>query len=217
MELTAGQRKALFALVVVALTALGIFMFVPGARGARGVGRPPAGGHTPAARTPAGQARPSAASTSSRPAAAGISPSAAPDIYQWLPFSQAELASAAAVTTQFGAAYGTFSYSENAAAYVRPMQNLITPELSQALTQGYSVPGVAAQRTAQKQVSAGTAAITSLRAFGPSSVTFVVTISQEITATSGRSQVSTQYAVTVTGTGNDWQVNDIELASVGNS
>ena len=133
------------------------------------------------------------------------------------PFSQAELASAAAVVTQFGAAYGTFSYSENAAAYVKPMRNLITSELSQVLVQGFTMPGVAGQRTATKQVSAGTAAIASLRAFGPSSMTFVVTISQEITDTGGRSQVGTQYAVTATGTGNDWQVNDIELASAGNS
>jgi hypothetical protein len=59
--------------------------------------------------------------------------------------------------------------------------------------------------------------INSLRAFGPSSITFVVTISQEITATNGRNQVTAQYAVTVTSAGTGWQVNDIEQASAGNS
>jgi len=211
MELTSGQRKALFALVVAALTALGIYMFVPGARAARSDGSRPAATHSPIA-----PASPSAAPAASSPAPAATTPSA-PDIYQWLPFSQAELASAAAVVTQFSDAYGTFSYSENAAAYVNSMQNLITPELSQVLENAYTVPGVASQRASKKQVSTGRAVINSLRAFGPSSMTFVVTISQEITDTSGRSNLTTQYAVTVVGAGNSWQVNDIELSQAGNS
>jgi len=74
---------------------------------------------------------------------------------------------------------------------------------------------VARQRSAQKQVSAGSAVIDALRAFGPSSVTFVVTVDQKITGKSP-SQQSTQYAVTVTDAGGGWQVNDIQLASVGN-
>jgi len=215
MELTSGQRKALFALVVAALIALGIYMFVPGARAARAGAGIPASGHSPAppprpaAQTPA----PSAAPTLTSPAPAAT----APDIYQWLPFSQAGLTSAAAVVTQFGHAYGTFSYTENAAAYVRSMQNLITPELAQVLAADYSVPGVASQRNSQKQVSAGTAVIDSLQAFGHSSITFVVTISREITDTSGRSRASARYAVTVTGAGPSWQVNDIEQSGVGNS
>jgi hypothetical protein len=215
MELTSGQRKALFALVVVALTALGIYMFVPGARAAGNHGSPPAAARSPSAPA-ASSAAPTAAPTASSPAPAATTPSA-PDIYQWLPFSQPELASAAAVVTQFSAAYGTFSYSENAAAYVGSMRKLITPELSQVLQNGYSVPGVASQRASKKQVSAGTGVINSLRAFGPSSMTFVVTISQEITDTSGRSRLTGQYAVTATGVGRSWQVSDIQLASAGNA
>jgi hypothetical protein len=121
------------------------------------------------------------------------------------------------VVSEFSDAYGTWSYSQNARAYVATMRNLATAELSQVLAQDYSVPGVANARTRQKQVSAGSAVINSLRAFGSSSITFVVTIGQEITDTSGRSSVSAQYAVTVTSVGNGWQVNDIELASAGNS
>jgi hypothetical protein len=215
MELTSGQRKALFTLVVAALAALGIYMFVPGARGASGASRPPAASHSPAAPA-APSATPSAAPAASRPAPAAAG-TPVPDIYQWLPFDQAELGSAAAVATQFSAAYGTFSYSENAAAYAASMRSLIVPALSQVLASSYSVPGVATQRVSKKQVSAGTAVISSLSAFGSSSITFVVAITQQITDTSGRSQLTGQYSVTVTGTGNDWQVNDIELAGSGNS
>jgi hypothetical protein len=215
MDLTSGQRKALFVLVVLALLALGIYMFVPGARAARAGASTPATSHSPH-RSAAGTAASPSAPTASSPAPSAVSTPSAPDIYQWLPFSPAGLTSAAAVVTQFGDAYGTFSYTENATSYVRSMQNLITPELAQVLTGGYSVPGVASQRDGKKQVSAGTAVIDSLRAFGPSSITFVVTISQEITDTSGRSRTSARYAVTVTGAGSSWQVNDIEQAGLGN-
>ena len=66
-------------------------------------------------------------------------------------------------------------------------------------------------------MSTGSAVINSLRAFGSSSITFVVTITEQITETPGQSRDSDQYAVTVAGGGSSWQVNDIELASAGNS
>ncbi len=69
------------------------------------------------------------------------------------------------------------------------MRKLITPALSEVLGPRFAAPGVASQRTSRKQVATGTAAIMSLRAFGASSLTFVVTISQQITDTKGRSTV----------------------------
>jgi hypothetical protein len=209
MELTTGQRRALFGLIVVVLAVLGGYMFVPGSHAARRSG-------SPAAHSPGPPAGSSAVPAGSPVPAAAATPSA-PDIYQWLPFTQSDLASAAAVVTRFAGAYGTWSYRQNAASYVASLRNLITPELSQFLAQGYSVPGVASQRASNKQVSVGSAVINSLRAFGASSITFVVTIGEDITGTNGRSQVTTQYAVTVVSVGGDWQVNDIELASAGNS
>ena len=72
-------------------------------------------------------------------------------------------------------------------------------------------------RTSQQQVSTGTAAIVSLRAFGPSSLTFVVNTTQHLVSSHGASNGSAQYAVTLTGSGSSWQVSDIELASAGNA
>lgn len=211
MDLTPGQRKAVFGLIVVVLVGLGVYMFVPGARGTGPAASPSPPRHS--ATAPA--VLPATPTPSPVPVAAGT-PSA-PDIYQWLPFTQSDLATAASVVTEFSDAYGTWSYSENTRAYLATMRNLVTPELSQVLAQDYSVPGVASARTKEKQVSAGSAVINSLRAFGSSSITFVVTIGQEITDTSGRSSVTGQYAVTVTSVGSGWQVDDIELASAGNS
>jgi hypothetical protein len=221
MELTSGQRKAVFILVVLVLAGLGTYLFVPSASGAFRSGpasspSPQSTGSTPAAGGSAARAPAAPGPTSAATASPAATGSAGPDIYQWLPFTQPELASAAKVTTEFGAAYGTFSYSENAAGYVGAMRRLITPALAEVLARGYAAPGVASQRISQKQVATGTAAIRSLRAFGASSLTFVVTISQQTTDTQGRSTVSVPYAVTVTGGGSNWQVSDIELASAGN-
>jgi hypothetical protein len=217
MEMSPRHRKALFALIVLVLAGLGVYLVLPGTRGGTSSrSAAEAASHHTAPRHPAQTAAGSpAAAPGGSPAP---SPSAtAPDIYQWLPFTQAELGSAAAVVMQFSRDYGTWSYTQSASAYAGSMSSLDTPELSQVLAQGYSVPGVATARTRNRQVSAGTAVINSLRAFGPSSMTFVVTISQEITSTGGKSQVSGQYAVTATGSGSAWQVSDIELASAGNS
>jgi hypothetical protein len=213
MDLNSGQRKAVFGLIVVVLVGLGIYMFVPWARGSDGGSSPVA-----ATRSPALQATSPATPT---PTPSSVPTTAAtpsdPDIYQWLPFTQAELGSAAAVVTQFCDAYGTWSYSQNATGYVATMRSVITSELADVIEQGYSVPGVANQRTSKKQVSTGSTVINSIRAFGSSSITFVVTITEQITDTSGPSQVFDQYAVTVVSAGSSWQVNDIELASAGNS
>jgi hypothetical protein len=96
------------------------------------------------------------------------------------------------------------------------MRNLITPALSALVARAYAAPGVASLRATQKQVVTGAATISSLRAFGASSLTFVVAMSQQITDNNGRSRVFVPYAVTVTGGGSSWQVSDIELASAGN-
>jgi hypothetical protein len=209
MELTQGQRRLAFVLAVLVLAGLGAFLLRPGTQ-AHGPGH--------AAATPSAKA--TASTPSGVAAAASPSPVPAPtgsvNIYRWLPFSQSDLNNAAGVTEQFGADYGTFSYTESASAYVGRMRGLVTSELSATLARGYATPGVAQQRTQQKQVSTGSAVISSLRAFGPSSLTFVVTIKQSMSAKQGNSQITGQYAVTLGTSGTNWQVNDIELASAGN-
>ena len=139
------------------------------------------------------------------------------NIYSWLPFTQQGLADAAAVTVKFGADYNTYSYTENASRYVGTMNGLITGQLATTLQGLYSTPGVAQLRTSQKQVSTGTAVVDSLRTFGPSSLTFIVTATQHLVSSHGTTNGSTQYAITVTGSGTSWQVSDIELSTVGQS
>src|ERR1700761_3780590 len=211
MDLSPGQQKAVFAAVVVVLAGLGIYLLAT----PHGNNQPPASKSPP----------PSAAS--STPAQAAGSPSSAPapqpsasgnvNIYQWLPFSQQALAHAVAVATQVTRDYNTFTYTEDATAYLAPMNGLITSQLSQTIKNGYTTLGVAQARTSQKQVSTGGATIDSIRGFGSGSITFVVSGTQKLTSTQGTTTNNNQYAVTVTNQANSWQVYDIEPASAGNT
>jgi hypothetical protein len=217
VDLSPAQQKAVFVLVVVVLAALGYWLILP--KLSHSGGQPAAAAST----TPAASASASA-SASGNPGitetpAVTASPAAAGsvNIYSWLPFTQQGLADAAAVTMKFSVDYNTFTYTESPAAYVAKMGGLITGSLAATLQAAYSTPGVATLRTNQKQVSTGTAVINSLRAFGPSSLTFIVTTGQRLVSSRGTTNGSTQYAVTVTGSGTSWQVDDIELASAGNS
>ena len=213
MDLSPGQQKAVFAVVVVILAALGYWLLLPKVDHSHGQAQP-AASPAPAATIPGSQPSPASPATAapSSPAAAG-----GVDIYSWLPFTQQGLAAAATVTEKFVVDYNTYTYTESADDYVGRMTGLITTQLASTLRGLYSAHGVAKVRTGQKQVSTGTAVINSLRSFGPSSLTLIVTGTQHLTTSKGTSSGSSQYAVTLTGSGTSWQVNDIELSSVGQS
>jgi 3-oxoacyl-ACP reductase-like protein len=212
VELSPRQRIAVFIGVVIALAALGYYLVVPAVthshRSANAAATTPAS--TPSAAAPATTTQAAPTVQASAAAAGG------PDIYAWLPFTQQNLAAAASVAVRFGSDYNTFTYTESATDYVGAMGDLVTSQLAGTLRAVYQTPGVAKLRNSQKQVSSGTAVISSLRAFGPSSLTFILTAGQRLATSNGTSNASTQYAVTVTGSGSSWQVSDIELESAGN-
>jgi hypothetical protein len=213
VDLSPGQQKAVFALIVVVLAALGYWLILPKVTHSHSQATPAA---APSATTPA--AAPSNV-PSNVPGTAPASPVAtgSVNIYSWLPFTQQNLADAAALTVKFCVDYDTYTYTESAAAYVATMNGLVTGQLATTLQASYNTAGVASLRKSQQQVSTGTAAISSLRAFGSSSLTFVVNTTQKLVSSKGTTHGSTQYAVTVTGSGSSWQVDDIELASAGNT
>lgn len=205
MDISPLGRRLIFGLIVCVLVALGAYLLGPVARG---VGRSsPQRSPTPRASRPA--------ATASGPASTPAD--GQPDIYQWLPFTQAGLAAAASVVVRFGDAYGSYSYTQNATAYTAPLVSITAPQLVGQIEAAYSAPGVAAARASTKQVAVGTAMIASIRAFGPSSLTFLIQVAQQLTDTAGGSQQTMVYAVTVTGSGKSWQVTDVELQSAGNS
>jgi hypothetical protein len=222
MELSSGQQRLLFAVVVLLLAGLGIYLIGPGAHHGTAAPTPspsltPASASAVSASSPAASAQPAA----SQPAPPVSSPGAGggADIYQWLPFTQQDLTEAAQTTLAFAADYETFSYTETAAAYAQKMASLVTGELAATLENAYATPGAEQARSAQKQVSTSSGGIASIRAFatGPTSITFVVNIAQQLATTKGTSTSTMQYAVTLVSAAGGWEVNDIELADQGNS
>jgi hypothetical protein len=216
MELTTGQQRLLFVVVVLALAGLGVYLLA--GRGS---------GSTPAA-APSRSATASPTPTVTGTAAASVPPATVPaatpvstaggaEIYQWLPFTPADLASAAQTTLKFATDYATWSYTEDAAAYAAKLNGLVTPREAGILESEYATPGVAGQRTADKQVSTGSGTIDTIHAFATGTITFYVTISQKMTSTAPANTQSSQYAVTVVSSGGDWQVDGFELSTLGNS
>jgi hypothetical protein len=216
MELTTGQQRLLFVVVVLALVGLGFYLVT-----SRGSGGSPAAAPTPGSTSAAATSGVTGASAppATVPAATPVSTAGGAEIYQWLPFTAADLAAAAKTTVAFAADYATWSYTEDSAAYGAKFGGLVTAQEAATLENGYGTSGVAGPRTADKQVSTGTGTIDSISSFGssPTSITFLVTISQQETSTQPAKSLTGQYTVTVISSGSAWQVNDIELSGLGNS
>lgn len=218
MELSSGQQRLLFVVLVLALAGLGIYLLGPGRH--HGVTASPP---SPSASASGAAALPPAAS--SAPAAQSATTPASPattgggvNIYQWLPFTQQDLTAAAQATLAFAADYDTYSYTETDKAYIGKMASVVTSELAAVLKNAYDLPGARQARSAGKQVSTSSGTIASIRSFGtaPTSIVFVVSITQKLAATSGTKTTTGQYAVTVVSGPAGWQVNDIEQATAGN-
>jgi hypothetical protein len=216
MDLTRGQQRLVFVVIVIALVGLGFYL----------IGHRQSGSGTPAASSSASASasQPPASATASAGVPPSVVPSATPvstaggaEIYQWLPFTPADLATAASVTTRFAAAYATWSYTENKAAYGAKLSPLVTAQELSTLEYDYSTSGVAGPRTADKQVSTGSGTIDAISSFGTGTITFTVAISQQVTSTQPTSTVHGQYTVTVESAAGGWQVNSIELSSLGNT
>jgi hypothetical protein len=222
MELTTGQQRLLFIVVVLALAGLGFYLVTSRSSGGSPNAAPAPGSTvTPASTTGSATSGATAAGVppSTVPAATPVSTAGGAQIYQWLPFTAADLAAAAKTTVTFAGDYATWSYTEDAAAYGAKMSGLVTAQEAATLQNDYGTPGVAGPRAANKQVSTGTGTIDSISSFGssPTSITFLVTIGQQVSSTQPAKSMTGQYSVTVVSSGNAWQVNDIELSGLGNS
>ena len=105
MDLSPGQQKAVFAVVVVVLAALGYWLLLPKVTHSHGQASP-AASPAPAATVPGSQP---AQGVSPPPATVSPATAGGVDIYSWLPFTQQGLAAAAAVTQKFLVDYNTYS------------------------------------------------------------------------------------------------------------
>lgn len=219
MDLTPGRQRLIFVVVAVVLVGFGIFLIKSRHSGGSSAATSPTASAPPSSASAGGSAgSQTSGPPSSVPAATPASTAGGAEIYQWLPFTAANLSAAAQTTLTFAKDYSTWSYTESAANYAATMSTLVTPQELAVVKSGYSTSGVAALRTADKQVSTGTGTIDSIQSFaaGPS-ITFFVTINQQVTSTQPASTQSNQYAITVASSGGAWQVNNFELSKLGNT
>jgi hypothetical protein len=231
MELSPGRQRLLFVVVVIVLVGLGIFVI----RGrnhdnAAAPAATPTASPSPSSAAASGTAAASEAATAVPPATVPPAPpppttAGGANIYHWLPFTQSDLTTAANTTLAFAKVYANTSYTETKAAYVGKLTGLTTPQEAATLVSDFETPEIAATRTADKQVATGTPTIDSITSFGPQdppgpsgppSITFAVTIAQKLASTSGTVTSKPEYTITIVSTASGWQVQTIQLASLGN-
>jgi hypothetical protein len=217
MELSTGQKRGLFVVLVVLLAGLGIYLIGPG----RSHGSPTAaapGGNSPGAAT-------TSPATLAGVPSYQVAPTPLPvpttfknaNIYDWLPFKQSDLDAAANVTLAFAKADETFSYTDTATGYGKRLSSYVTPQLLTSLEETFQT-GLP-QWQQQQFASKGAGTINSITSFGGSpqaSITFAVAIAEQTTASGTTSTKTYQYDVTTVSVAGGWQVNDIEQAGQGN-
>jgi hypothetical protein len=215
MDLTPGRQRLVFVVIVLALVGLTSYLIE-----SRHSGAAPAAAPSPSASTPSpAGTQGNGVPPSSIPAVTPASTASGAEVYQWLPFTAADLSAAAQTTLSFAKDYSTWSYTESVTDYAARLSPLVTTQELATLKSGYSTAGVAGPRVTDKQVSTGSGTIDSIRSFGagPVSITFVVTVNQQVTSTQPATTAPPQqYAVTVVSSGGTWQVSDLELSQLGN-
>jgi hypothetical protein len=218
MELTQGQQRLAFVIIVIGLAGLGAYL-IEGHHS----GGPPAASATPtvsaSASTPtpaASTAAPTNVPPSTVPAATPLPSTGGAAIYQWLPFTADELTAAARTATTFAKDYATWDYHESPAAYGAKLATVVTAQQAALLEGQYATLGVAQVRTAQKQVSTGGGTIQSISTFGSGpTITFVVAITTKVTSTKPAKAQTTPWALTMIVQGGSWQVDNMQPAGVG--
>ncbi|MFC5830399.1 hypothetical protein [Nonomuraea insulae] len=142
--------------------------------------------------------------------------SAAPfDVYSYLPMKKEQLAAAADLAERFTAAYGTFRYDEDPAAYAGRLKAYTTAELGNTLARTMTSAGAVEDKRNDEIVSTATASLKEIRQVEKSSIVFVVTAIRQVNAKSGNKAATEEYAVTVSQSGADWRIYDILPSDAG--
>ncbi|ROO82836.1 hypothetical protein EDD29_0321 [Actinocorallia herbida] len=200
------QRRLLFAGIAAALVVLGLWLAWPRPDTSRTGAEQPA---QTATATP-----PPAPATPPPGIAEQVDPDAF-DLYRLLPFGRKDFATAAATAQGFVSAYGTYRFDEEPQTYLDRMRPMVVDLVYDDLRAGASSVGVLEERRETQKVATGSASLDSVRTFGPTSVTFVVTGIQTVASTAGSGTESKSWAVTVQNEGGAWRVFSFAPADVG--
>ncbi|MBN6051333.1 hypothetical protein JYK22_05255 [Nonomuraea sp. RK-328] len=203
MAQSGDKRGLAFAAIVVVIAAVGLYLTMW-----------PGSGDSPE-EEPAAARTPRSVVTVPRSTPLATASNAPFDIYAYLPLTKEQLAAAADLAERFTAAYGTFRYDEDPAAYADRVKAFTTADLGATLARTLTSPGTVERNRADEVVSTGTAKVKEIRSVEKTSLILVVTGTQQITAKSGGKQLTDDYAVTVSEMGTDWRIFDIQPAGDG--
>ncbi|MFL1429318.1 MULTISPECIES: hypothetical protein [unclassified Nocardiopsis] len=138
------------------------------------------------------------------------------DVLGWFPFPEEELRTAGMTARAFAEAYGTIDYTGSPEAYYDSMRALATDEYADVLAESSRAGAFWAEMAEAEAIAQGRAEVESIRTFGSSSITFVVT-AQSITETANREfdEELGEFAITVVQEGRTWKVFDFQPADAG--
>ncbi len=217
-EPSAGQRKLVFAGLVVLLVGVGLYFTLPVFGGGPDAGAdqpaPSAESSTPAATRPTRSGQP----TGSVGPTPTFSPTAAPpEPGQLLPVSEQDLVTAATIARRFVIAYNTYRYDEPQGAYYERMQPLVTDPIASELEKSSSGAMARSRMRKQRTIATASAEILRTRVIARDSAVFVIRVRQEITEAAGTENSSRELAITVVRTGGTWKVANMARADAGNA
>lgn len=202
MAAPGDRRGVAFAAIAVVIAAVGLYVTM-----------------WPSSDEPAAEAPVATRTVTSAPVASSTplaTASQAPfDIYSYLPMTKEELAAASDLAERFTAASLTYRYDEDPTAYIDRIKVFTTADFATVLGKTFASPGTVEANRQDEVVSVGSAKMKEIRQVEQTSVVFVVTGAQQITAKSGEKQTGNDYAVTVSRMGTDWRVFDLQPAGDG--
>jgi hypothetical protein len=165
---------------------------------------PRAGGSRPAATTPTG------------------TPALASDAQRLLPFTLSQISQAATLAAAFTAAYASHRYDETPSAYLTRLAPMMSPQLRPVIERAANDPATLIQRRRLQEITTAQAQAEAIRVLGPTSITFVITVTEHVATAHANRTDTGHYALTLTHAGSGdgwdgWRVYAIELASTGNT
>ncbi|PRY01936.1 hypothetical protein [Allonocardiopsis opalescens] len=215
-ELSDGQRKALFGVLVLVLVAFGGYILFFRPDGGQEVAAEPDPGAEAAAGAPSTPAGPPPDAAEPAEGGASASGGAEADVFAWFPVDREELLAAAAVAEEFAVEYTRFDYRESVEDAVARMNELSTEEFAGGAA---SAGGGAAreERVTAQTVTTSTATIDAVRDMSASTVIFEVGVRTSTAEAGGAPQDDAEnLLVTVVYEGGAWLVYDLAPADVGN-
>jgi hypothetical protein len=134
-----------------------------------------------------------------------------------LPFDQAQIADAATLATRFTTAYASYRYDEPPDAYLARLAPMMSTQLRPQIARAATDPTITTQRLRHHETATAGARIEAIRTLGPTSITFLVAATSQITTDHTTRHETSHYALTCIHTPSGWLAYTIDLATIGDA